>query len=155
MESPGYPWSLHVTMDVIHFLLPPFRLTSFNFSESNVLRSFLSSFDKSRHRVTLLKQLSRIMLLVCKLPNFISKGHGFGESSTFLPILNISMIFFFDFSACYFFQELKVLFLLIFQHLSSCRLWCCTAFFVSHCWFLFCKFVSDPLWLIFGLSQYL
>ena len=92
MEGPCCPLIL-----MTHFLLPPFSLTSFNLSATSFLQSSLSSFDKSRLRITLLKLslsfnlllLSRTMFLVSKLSNFINNGLGFEDSSTFLPILNI------------------------------------------------------------------
>ena len=157
-KAPGCPLIL-----TTHFLLPSFWLTSFNLSASNFLQSSLSSFDKSRLRITFLKLslsfnlllLSRTMFLVSKLSNFIIKSFGFEDSSTYLPIMNISRISF----PVFFFLLLlsgaltRVLFLMTFQHLlSNCRLWCCSVFFVSHCSFLF---LSLCLSLILGLSQHL
>ena len=74
----------------------------FDLSATRFLQSSLSSFAKSRLRITLLKLalsfnlllLSKTMFLVSKLSNFINKGLGFEDSSTFLPPLNISKISF-------------------------------------------------------------
>ena len=103
-RAPGCPLIL-----TTHFLLPPFSLTSFNLSANDFLQSSLSSFDKSRLRITLLKlslSFNLLLFLVSKLSNFINKGLGFKDSSTFLSILNISKISFSTVSSCYFFQEL-------------------------------------------------
>ena len=156
-KSPGCPLILTTL-----FLLPPFLLTSFNLSANNFLQSSLSYFDKSRLRITLLKLslsfnlllLSRTMFLVSKLSNFINNGLGFGDSSTFLPIQNISEISFSIFCLLLLSGALtRVLFLLTFQYLLlNCRLSCCSVFFVFHCSFLS---LSSCLSLIIGLSHWI
>ena len=116
-KAPGCPLILTTL-----FLRPPFSLTSFNLSASSFLQSSLSSFDKSKLRITLLKLslsfnlllLSRTGLLVSKLSNIINNF--FANSEHFQD-------FFF-----YFFRLLlsgaltRALFLLTFRHLlSNCR----------------------------------
>ena len=135
-KAPGCPLIL-----TTHFLLPPFSLTSFNLSATSFLQSSLSSFDKSRLRITLLKLslsfnlllLSRTMFLVSKLSNFINKGLGLILSLRFfnlLTILNISKIPFSIFFLFLLSGALTwVLFLLTFQQLlSNCNFFMETLF---------------------------